>query len=190
MNKEQILAHVQSQMTEKRFTHTLGVMETARKLANQYGSNADSAELAAMIHDVAKCWPVKDQAAYILEHKLDASLLNYEKELWHAEVGAHYAREQYGITDQNICDAIRYHTSGRPDMSLLEKIVWVADYIEPNRAFEGVKKARKLAEISLEETMLYGLNSTIMFLLEKNKMVYPTTMYARNDILMQLTQED
>lgn len=190
MNKEQILNSVQSQMTEKRFIHTLGVMKSARELAEQYGENVEAAELAALIHDVAKCWPVKQQAAYILEHKLDTSLLNYEKELWHAEIGAHYARTQYGVTDDDICAAIQYHTSGRAQMSLLEKIVWVADYIEPNRSFPGVEEARRLAEISLEKAILYGLNSTIILLIEKNKNVYPTTIHARNDILMQLNQED
>lgn len=190
MNKEQILASVQAQMTEKRFIHTLGVMETARYLAKRYGGNEEDAELAAMIHDVAKCWPVKEQAAYIIEHQLDTELLNYEKELWHAEVGAHYARAQYGVTNPEICNAIRYHTSGRIGMSLLEKIVWVADYIEPNRTFDGVKKARKLAEISLEHAILYGLDSTINFLIEKNKIIYPTTMHARNDVLSQLKQEE
>lgn len=190
MNKEQILNHVRAQMTEKRFLHTLGVMKAARQLAAQYGADEDKAELAAMIHDVAKCWPIKDQAAYIVEHKLDSTLLNYEKELWHAEIGAHYAKAQYGVSDDEICQAIRYHTSGRVGMSLLEKVVWVADYIEPTRTFEGVIKARQLAELSLEKTMLYGLDSTITFLIEKNKIVYPMTMYARNDILMQLNQEE
>lgn len=186
MNKEDILQSVKSQMTEKRFIHTLGVMETARKLAKKYGADEEKAEIAALIHDVAKCWPVKEQSAYITEHQLDVNILHYDKELWHAEVGAHYAFAEYGIDDEDMRYAIRYHTSGRMGMSLLEKIIWVADYIEPNRSFDGVEKARKLAKTSLEEAILYGLNNTIIFLIAKGKVIYPTTLDARNDILLQL----
>jgi predicted HD superfamily hydrolase involved in NAD metabolism len=183
MNREDIIISVSSGMPERRWIHTLGVMSTARQLAQQYGEDPDRAELAAIIHDVAKFWPVEQQRNYIIQHELDLELLQYNKELWHAEIGAHLTWAQYGIDDQGIIDAIRYHTSGRADMSKIEKIVWLADYIEPNRNFPGVEEARKLAETSLEESILFGLNATIIVLIEKNRVIYPCTLAARNSLL-------
>jgi len=189
MDRQQIIQSVSVQMPERRWIHTQGVMSTAIQLAERYGENPQRAELAAIIHDVAKYWPITDQAAYIKEHSLNKQLLQYNKELWHAEVGASVAKEQYDVQDVAICDAIRYHTSGRANMTLLEKIVWLADYIEPNRDFPGVDEARELAEISLERAILFGLDQTILFLIEKGKVVYPVTLEARNSMVQQLSRK-
>lgn len=186
MNREQIMESVSGQMPERRWIHTQGVMSTAKILAVRYGADPERAELAAIIHDVAKYWPVAEQSTYIKEHKLDEGVLQYNKELWHAEVGAHFAKAQYGVHDKAVCDAIRYHTSGRAAMSLLDKIIWLADYIEPNRDFPGVEEARALAEVSLEGAILFGLDQTMLFLIEKGKVIYPVTLEARNSILQQL----
>lgn len=189
MNKEQIMESVSLQMPQRRWIHTQGVMSTARELAIKYGGDPDRAELAAIIHDVAKYWAVEDQAEYIRVHELDQKVLSYNKELWHAEVGAYYAKEQYGVDDVEVCDAIRYHTSGRANMTLLDKIIWLADYIEPNRNFPGVDKARALAEQSLEQAILFGLDGTIKFLIEKHAIIYPVTLEARNDMVQQVHQK-
>lgn len=189
MNKAQIIESVSVQMPERRWIHTQGVMSTAIELAKRYGENPERAELAAIIHDVAKYWPVAEQAAYIKQYALDEQVLQYNKELWHAEVGASVAKEKYGVHDSEICDAIRYHTSGRANMTLIEKIVWLADYIEPNRDFPGVNEARALAETSLERAILFGLDQTIVFLIEKGKIVYPVTIEARNSIVQQLNMK-
>lgn len=184
MNKEDIIASVSKQMPERRWIHTQGVMGTSRYLAEKYGEDPDRAELAAIIHDVAKYWPVEEQRQYIVKHELNRELLDYNKELWHAEIGSHVAWAQYGIEDQGIRDAIRYHTSGRAGMSLIEKIVWLADYIEPGRDFPGVEEARRLAEQSLDTAILYGLNATITILIERNRIIYPGTVTARNSLIL------
>ena len=189
MNREQIITDVRPQMPEARWLHTEGVMATAKKLAELYGEDSQRAEMAAIIHDVAKYWSVNAQAEYIEQHQLNTQLLQYDKELWHAEIGAHLALHKYEIKDEQIGNAIRYHTSGRANMSKLEKIVWLADYIEPTRAFPGVEIARELAEQSLEKAILFGLDQTLTFLINKGKVIYPKTMEARNDILKQIKQE-
>lgn len=183
MNRDQIIASVSQQMPERRWIHTLGVMSTSRTLAEKYGEDPERAELAAIIHDVAKFWAIDEQRQYIVQHQLDTDLLQYNKELWHAEIGSHVAWAQYGVEDQGIRDAIRYHTSGRADMSMLEKIVWLADYIEPNRDFPGVEEARRLAEQSMDEAILFGLNATIILLVEKHRIIYPGTLAARNSLI-------
>lgn len=188
MDKQALMDAVSAQMPERRWEHTLGVMAASRQLAERYKADAERAELAAILHDVAKYWQTDRLEACIRANGLPHELLRYGKQLWHAPVGALVAERDYGVTDAEVLDAIRYHTSGRPGMGLLEQIVCVADYIEPGRDFPGVDDIRQLAEHSLERALVAGLDSTIRFLLDKNKQIYPLTFAARNDLLHKLEQ--
>lgn len=183
MNREQIIESVRSQMPERRWQHTAGVMATAIQLANRFGEDSERAELAAILHDVAKYWAIERMERTIREQRLDEMLLSYDKELWHAEVGAWVAEHEYGITDAGVIDAIRYHTSGRKNMSKLEKVVCLADYMEPGREFPGVDHIRELSEQSLDHALIAGFDSTISFLLQKGKRIFPLTIDARNDLI-------
>lgn len=183
MNREEMIAKVKAEMPERRWLHTQGVMETAVILANRYGEDPVRAELAAILHDVAKYWPTEKMAQIIRERALPPELLLYDKELWHAPVGAWVAEHEYGVSDQEVLDAIRYHTSGRRGMSKLEKIVCLADYMEPGRDFPGVSLIRELSEQELNQALVAGFNSTISFLLEKKKRIFPLTVEARNGLL-------
>lgn len=182
-SRETLIEAVSAQMPDKRWKHTLGVMESSIQLAEQYGADPVRAETAAILHDVAKYWPVERMREIIEQNDLNLDLLRYDKQMWHAEVGAFVAEKDYGITDSDILNAIRFHTSGREDMSLLEKIVCLADYIEPGRDFPGVDKIRKLAKESLEEGLVAGFDSTISLLLEKRRGIFPLTVLARNDLV-------
>ncbi|AIQ40061.1 bis(5'-nucleosyl)-tetraphosphatase (symmetrical) YqeK [Paenibacillus sp. FSL R5-0912] len=182
-SREALIEAVSDQMPDKRWKHTLGVMESSVKLAQRYGADPERAETAAILHDVAKYWPVERMREIIEQNGLSTELLKYDKQLWHAEVGAFAAEHDYGITDTEVLNAIRYHTSGRENMSLLDKIVCLADYIEPGRDFPGVDEIRRLAKVSLEEGLIAGLDSTISLLLEKRRIVFPLTVLARNDLV-------
>lgn len=182
-SREALIEAVSAQMPDKRWKHTLGVMESSIQLAEQYGADPERAETAAILHDVAKYWPVERMREIIEQNDLNLDLLRYDKQMWHAEVGAFVAEKEYGITDPDILNAIRFHTSGREDMSLLEKIVCLADYIEPGRDFPGVDKIRKLAKVSLEDGLVAGFDSTISLLLEKRRGIFPLTVLARNDLV-------
>lgn len=175
---------VQSQMSSRRWDHTRGVRKTAADLVKRYGGDPEQAELAAILHDVAKQWPIEKMAEAIREEGEYLEVLDHDKELWHAYAGAYTARRDYGVTDPQVLDAIRFHTSGRPGMSQLEKIVWLADLIEPGRSFPLVAEIRELAEQSLEKAILAGLDTTILFLIEKGKRIYPLTLLARNDLIL------
>ncbi|MBT2288763.1 bis(5'-nucleosyl)-tetraphosphatase (symmetrical) YqeK [Paenibacillus albidus] len=182
-SREQLIEAVSAQMPDKRWKHTLGVMESSITLAEQYGADPVRAETAAILHDVAKYWPVDRMREVIEQNGLSLELLKHDKQLWHAEVGAFVAERDYGITDAEVLDAIRFHTSGREGMGLLEKVVCLADYIEPGRDFPGVEQIRRQARNSLEEGLIAGFDSTISLLLAKRRIVFPLTVLARNDLV-------
>ncbi|AWB45462.1 HD domain-containing protein [Paenibacillus sp. CAA11] len=184
--REELIKAVSGQMPEKRWKHTEGVMATSVHLALKYGADPEKADLAALLHDVAKYWPIDRQEEIIRENGLNQELLEHDKQLLHAEVGAFVAKRDYGVLDQEVLDAIRYHTSGREGMTLLDKIVCLADYTEPGRDFPGVERIRELGENSLEEGLIAGFDSTISFLLEKGKAIFPLTVLSRNDLIRQL----
>lgn len=188
--RDELIRAVSAGMPSKRWKHTEGVMETAVILANRFGADPVKADLAALLHDLAKFWPIEDQVAVIVENQLDMELLQYDKQLLHAEVGAFVAKRDYGIEDPEVLDAIRYHTSGRIGMTLMDKIVCLADYIEPGRDFPGVDQIRELAKHHLEEALIAGFDSTIRFLLDKRKSIFPTTMFARNDLIQGLPRRE
>jgi predicted HD superfamily hydrolase involved in NAD metabolism len=179
------MALVEREMPAKRWRHTLGVIESAVVLAERFGGDAEKARIAAVLHDVAKYWPVDRQREAVALDGDAAGLdtLLYYKELWHSHAGAYVARRDFGVDDDEVLDAIRYHTSGRPGMTLLEKIVCLADYIEPGRDFPGVEQLRELSESSLEEALVAGFDGTLRFLIDQGKLIYPLTVLTRNDLL-------
>jgi predicted HD superfamily hydrolase involved in NAD metabolism len=184
MNREEALRLVKEQITEHRYQHTLGVMETSIALAERYGADPKKAELAAIFHDYAKFRPKEEMKEIILSQQMDPALLSYNSELWHAPVGAYLVEKEAGITDREILDAIRYHTAGRVNMTLLDKIVFLADYIEPGRAFPGVDEVRDTAKKNLDQAVIEALRNTIFFLMKKNQAVYPDTFHTYNDLIL------
>ncbi|HWO78768.1 MAG TPA: bis(5'-nucleosyl)-tetraphosphatase (symmetrical) YqeK [Bacillus sp. (in: firmicutes)] len=184
MEREQALALVKKQLKEERYIHTLGVVDTAIKLAGRYQVNRDQAELAAIFHDYAKNRPKEEMRAIIIKEQMPETLLQFHHELWHAPVGAYLVKTEAGIKDEAVLDAIRSHTTGRPGMTDLEKIVFLADYIEPGRSFPGVEEARKLAEENLDRAVLFALKNTIQFLMNKRQPIYPDTFHTYNYFLL------
>lgn len=184
MKREELLRKVKEQMNDHRFTHTLGVASTAFKLAEKYGADPEKAELAGYLHDYCKYWDKERMKAIITDHmQIPSDILQYDKELWHAPVGAIVVENELGITDIDVLNAIAYHTSGRPSMTLLEKILWLADYIEPGRHFPGVEEVRELAENCLEQAIIQAMGNTIIFLVKQKKKIYPVTLATYNDLL-------
>lgn len=183
MNREELIQIVQEQMPLKRWEHTLGVMQASVELAERYGADPVKAELAAILHDYAKYWPIDKMLQIILDEGLNPELLDYDKQLWHAPVGAFVVKRDLGINDEEILDAVRYHTSGREQMTRLDKIVCLADYIEPGRDFPEVENIRELSKQSLEAGLIAGFDSTISFLISKGKKIYPLTIFTRNYLI-------
>lgn len=190
MDRESALQIVKNQLTDHRYHHTIGVMETALVLAEKYGANVKKAELAAIFHDYAKFRPIEEMQQIIIDEGMPKELLLYNSELWHAPVGAFLVQNEVGIDDVDILDAIRYHTSGRTNMTILEKIIYLADYIEPGRHFPGVDEVRDIAKESLDKALIKSIQNTVFFLMKKEQPVFPATFNTYNDLIMRSRRTD
>ncbi|OIJ16666.1 phosphohydrolase [Anaerobacillus alkalilacustris] len=184
MEKDKALCIVKEKLPNKRYVHTLGVLETAVNLAQKYGVDQKKVELAAVFHDYAKFRPIDEMKQIVVNENMDDALLLYGEELLHGPVGAYLVKQEFGIKDEDILDAIRYHTTGRPNMTLLEKIIYIADYIEPNRSFKGVEEVRELAQQDIDAALITSISNTINFLMKKKQPVFPATLAAYNYLIL------
>ncbi|AQS08561.1 putative nicotinate-nucleotide adenylyltransferase [Clostridium saccharobutylicum] len=182
---DEIKKYLKENLKEKRYNHTLGVAETAKKLAILNCISEEKAEIAALAHDVAKNLSEEKMKSIIRENNI--SLSSVEKnniDLWHSIIAPIEAKNKLGIQDEEILDAIRWHTTGKEDMSTLTKIIYIADMIELNRDFEGVEKIREITFENLDRGVYTGLTHTIQFLLTKNLLVDENTIKCRNYLLL------
>jgi len=171
---------VQEQMSEKRFRHVLVVQKAAVELAKQYGTDVEKASIAGLVHDYAKERPDEEMIALIKQHGLSKEIIDFGNNIWHGMAGWILVRDELGINDPEILRAVEIHTVGAKEMTSLDKIVYVADYIEENRAFPGVERAREIARVSLDEAVKYETKGTLQFLIENEKAVYPQTIETYN----------
>lgn len=185
MNREEALTYVQKVLPERRYMHTLGVVETAKELAEKHGANVEHAEMAAILHDAAKHHDRDDMKNLMQKEDMDQRLMHFHHELWHAPVGAYLAKVTIGIESQDVLNAIRFHTTGRAKMSLLEKIIYIADYIEPGRKFIGVEKVREVAYEDIDRALSRAVKQSILFLIEKKQRIFPDTLECYNDVMLQ-----
>ena len=173
---------LQSALSIDRYIHTLGVAEEAQKLAAVYGDAelVKKAEYAGLLHDCAKDYPDDMKKRFCKEYHVPVDdVMKKQLGLIHPFLGAEVAKREYGVEDEDIIGAIRWHTTGKPEMTVLEKIVFIADYIEPNRKpFDGLEKARKLAYEDLDKAMAYILESTNEYVKERNRALHPYSVEA------------
>lgn len=169
-----------------RLRHSFAVADSARALAERFGGDADKAYFAGLLHDVMKDTPKPDMLLFMEQAGVTLTPQElYNAKLWHAIAGEAYLRTKLGVTDPDILSAVRYHTTGREEMSLLEKIIYVADYISADREYHGVKKMRALSQRSLEDAMAFGLSFTIGDLARKGKLIHPDSVACYNRICME-----
>lgn len=179
----------------KRFEHTLGVEYTAAALAMRYGCDIKSARIAGLLHDCAKC--LTDEKRLSICEKNGITIQDSERRnpfMLHAKAGAYLARKKYGVEDPDILNAICNHTTGRENMSLLEKIVFVADYIEPGRKrtsnVDDLEKVRMLAFMDLDMALLQILDDTLRYLKKSGGEILPMTEVTWNYYKTELMKED
>lgn len=180
MDRELLMQKVQMQMSERRFKHVLGVEETAIALAEKYGASPEKASIAALTHDYAKERSDEEFQLVIRRDGFDLALLKWNNAIWHGIVGADFVQRELGIDDEEILNAIALHTTGAAEMSLLAKIIYVADFIEPGRDFPGVNEAREIALVNLDDVVAYETKHTLTYLIEQGKPIYPKTIETYN----------
>ena len=153
-------------LSVKRFDHTIGVSYTAAAMAMRYGLNVDRAAMAGLLHDCAKYMTDDELIEKCTKYGIECSETELRNGyLLHAKLGAYLSKEKYGIEDEEICSAVRYHTTGKPAMSVLEAIVFTADYIEPGRkVLSNFKLIRSMAFVDLDEAVYLILKNTFSYL--------------------------
>ena len=185
MNIEETLMNdIRERLSDFRYVHSVEVAGTSVYLAEKYGCDPKKAYIAGLAHDVLKEMPKDEAIAAFKEENIE--LTDVEKsapKLWHAMAGASYLRKKYNM-DEEIISAVRYHTTGKENMSLLEKILFVADFISSDRNYPGVEDMRKRADISLEYAMEEGLRFTIEDLARDARPIHPDTLSCYNEILI------
>lgn len=167
-------------LSPARFLHSQGVADEALKLAKVYGIDKEKAYLAGLLHDCAKDYPDNEKLrlSKYYKIKLDEAILE-QISLVHSFLGAEIAKDQYSIENQDIINAIRYHTTGRANMSKLEKIIYLADFFEPNRKyFNGIDKIKELAYTDLDKAMKFALEHTINYNKAKNRLIHYLSVEA------------
>ena len=180
--KKTIIEYIERNLTEKRRIHTYAVAEEAKKLAQRYGEDVERAEIAALFHDFFRGVPEQALNGYVRQLGLSASYLN-NANLAHSKIAAYIMEQDYHIKDREIINAVSYHTTGRAEMSKLEKIIYLADAIEPNRSYPGVDEIREAAYRDLDEACLLSLQRSVDFVRSRGLYLDQDTIMARNSLL-------
>ena len=187
MTINEMTAKLKGSLLEKRYIHSLGVMECAVELAKKYGADQEKAAVAGLLHDCAKNYSKEDMYTLCREYGIELDdVMKNSSGLIHGLLGAEVAKREYGIDDPEIYDAIYYHTVGKPDMSLLTQIIYIADGIEVNRHYDGVDRIRSLAEEDLDKALILQIDYTIKSVISKGGLLHTNTIDTRNWYLSKL----
>ena len=183
MNTASICEYIEKNFSEKRKIHTEGVRQTAMKLAEKFGEGnpelVEKAELAALYHDMYRGVPVDVLNYYVKHLNLDEKRYKDNANLAHGKIAAIVIQRDFDEKDQDIINAVSYHTTGRPEMSLLEKIIYIADAVEPNRSYPGVQNLRQILEYDLDKAVLQSLTNTINYVRSEKKFLDEDTVLAK-----------
>ncbi|GAB6138362.1 bis(5'-nucleosyl)-tetraphosphatase (symmetrical) YqeK [Halanaerobaculum tunisiense] len=185
MNEEQAIVKLKTMISDQRLKHSLGVKNTAEKLAKKYGADSVKARWAGLLHDCAKGYSEQVLLQKVEEFGIVVdSIQKQVPALLHAPVAAKLVTEEFAIVDQQIQQAIRLHTLGSPEMTTLDKVVFLADYIEPNRDCTAIDELRnKVQNKSLDEVVRFACENTIKYNLTKESIIHPQTIKTRNSLL-------
>ena len=178
---EKIKKYLENNLKEKRIIHTYSVVNEAVKLAERYGEDTEKAGFAALCHDMCRGMSTAALNMYVRQLGLPKSLID-KPNLSHGKVAAEILKKDYGITDDEILNAVSYHTTGRAGMSVFEKIIFLADAIEPERTYPTVDETRALAYIDLDRACINSLERTIEYINGTGNYLDPDTIKARDDL--------
>lgn len=187
---EKIKKDLKENLSEKRYTHSIGVMNMAVELAQYYNADVETAKIAGLLHDIAKEMTSNEKIKYVEDNNITIDEVErINTPILHGKIGADIAKRKYGVNEQ-IQKAIEYHTTTDPDMDIIAKIVYISDKIELNRKSEDydIEYERNLAKKSLDETIIYIIDSNIKSLVNKGKLIHPKSIETRNKLIIDKLQ--
>ncbi len=188
MDKQFFDGEIKRRLSPRRYQHSLGVAKAAVRLAERYGADPEQAELAGILHDITKETDPADQLQMIRDFGIMLDTVEQSSyKLLHAISGCCLVQTAYGIRDAEVLQAIRFHTTGRAGMTLLEKVVYIADFISDERDYDGVEQMRRKAGESLEAALHEGLSYTIRDLAGRGLPIHLNTVEAFNETVYQKT---
>lgn len=181
---EKLREEVKKRVKEKRYIHILGVEEKAVELAKKYGVDEKKARIAAILHDVAKSMEIEKMEKICKKYFEDELTSEDMKisEILHGFVGYIVARDEFGIDDQDILDAIKYHTIGKKGLGILGRIIYIADGIEKNRVYPGVEKIREITDQDLDSGIIYEIDRKIVYLESIGGTIHKNTLEMRDEL--------
>jgi len=183
--KEDILKKLEKVLDRERFEHSLRVEKVAVKLAKRHGVSKNKASIAALLHDCARQYSRRQLLRVARKFRIKIDPVSFfEPKLLHAKLSALLAKRDFGVISKDVLGAIEKHTVGAPNMSKLEKIIYLADHIEEGRDFSGVNRARKLAAKDLDRAIIESASNMIRFLLQKGLPVHAGTVETRNHYIL------
>lgn len=184
-SEDKITDYLKNNLNKERYEHSLRVKDTSIELANVYNEDIDKSKFAALIHDCAKNMSPGEIIDTVKKENYDIDEVSMKSpSIMHGLAASIIAKNLMNVHDEDILNAVAYHTTGRKNMSTLEKIIYIADYIEPMRNFDEVKELRRLAYNDLDEALLLSFNNTIKYVISKGQLLHKDTIEARNYMLM------
>ncbi len=184
MNLEDICKDVKEILSEHRYNHSIGVMEMAGTLAKIYNVDEQKAKITGILHDIAKEMTKEESYKYITENSISIDEIEkMQYKILHGKIGADICKKKYKL-DEEMQEAIRFHTTGVPNMGILSKIIFVSDKIEKNRTYEGVEELRIIAKKDIDLAIIKILENEIIKNIKKGTIIHPNTLNTRNFLLM------
>ncbi len=181
----EFLEEIKKRLNPDRLYHSLNVADEAKKLAKHYGADEQKAFTAGLLHDILKNTPDSELLQYFERNGIMLTETERaSRKTWHAMAGADFLRRELHVTDEDILSAVRWHTTGRAGMTLLDKVLFIADFISADRDYPGVERMREKAYVSLEDAMLEGLQFTINELVENAWPVHEDSIRAYNELVI------
>lgn len=183
-DNDEYIKIIRSRLRDARYEHSLNVADEAVRLAEKYGADPQKAYVAGILHDAMKEEKAEIQLEAILKSGVNISVSEIENiKLWHAIAGSVFIQNELGVKDADIINAVRYHTTARAGMSVLEKVIYIADFTSRERTYDGVENMRRLADESLERAMLEGLSFTLSKLTREKKLINLNSVNAYNEVV-------
>lgn len=187
IDTKQIIEKLNTMLKPKRLEHSINVAKCAIKLSEIYGYDKEKAYLAGLVHDCAKYFTKEQIDSYVEKYNIELDPLEVDNiALSHSIIGSFAIQEVFNIQDMDIINAVRYHTTGRENMSILEKIIFMADMIEERRNFPGVDYLRELSfNKQLDKALITSFNNTIKFVIDNDQLIHPRSVKARNYLMQE-----